>query len=150
MPPLICDILPTSRVNTRTLAKYYPKQRLPPPKTSIANSEDSFIHVESQPDMEHRFENSVGGDELRQIRRRQEEREAESDLFSSALSAAALASAGVTVLFRFASRSSARRSFVGQRSTVYSRTSSTSSPKSAAPVSSSSALLIHLRRRYLV
>ena len=88
--------------------------------------------------MEHRFENSVGGDELRQIPRRQEEREAESDLFSSALSAAALASAGVTVLSRFASRSSARRSSVGRRSSVYSRTSSTSSPKSAAPISSSS------------
>ena len=82
----------------------------------VANSEDSFVHVEAQPQTEEVLVNSVGGEELRNIRRRQEE-ESESNSFSASLSVAAVASAGFAVLSRFTSRSSARRSSVGKRPT---------------------------------
>ena len=93
----------------------------------VANSEDSFIHVEGQDELQSRVGASIGGDDLRQNRRREEEREESSDMFASALSAAAVASAGITVLSRFSSRSSARRSSVGRRTSVGRRPSRTSS-----------------------
>ena len=56
----------------------------------VANSEESFIHVEAQPQSEDVFASSVGGEELRNIRRRQEEDD-ETSSFGAALSVAAVA-----------------------------------------------------------
>ena len=80
-------------------------------QTPVENSEESFIHIEGQPEKETNFGASIGGNELRDARRREEEPTASvSDLFASALSVAAVASAGVSLVSRFSSRSSARRS----------------------------------------
>ena len=102
----------------------------------VENCEESFIHVEGQPEKETNFGASIAGNELRDARRREEEPTASvSDIFASALSVAAVASAGVSLVSRFSSRSSARRSS--------SRSSSSfipSSPKgSSHPIARSSA-----------
>ena len=86
----------------------------------IPGSEESFLHIESFADHDLPQQASIGGSDLRQLRREQAaEPEVESD-YSSVLTAAAIASAGITVLSRFVSRSSAsrsspRRSSVGRR-----------------------------------
>lgn len=102
----------------------------------VPESEDSFLHVESLADPEAPFHASVGGDDLRQLRREAAAAEETEDSSSSALSAAAMASAGITVLSRFISRSSAsrsspRRSSVGRRLSINRRTSSISLPQSS-------------------
>ena len=113
----------------------------------VANSEDSFIHVEAQPQSEEVFACSVGGEELRNIRRRQDEEDDESSSFGASLSVAAVASAGFAVLSRFTSRCSARRSPVARRASTHSnalsprpsparpssRTPSRSSPRQRSP-----------------
>ena len=80
-------------------------------QTPVENCEESFIHVEGQPEKETNFGASIAGNELRDARKREEEPTASvSDIFASALSIAAVASAGVSLLSRFSARSSARRS----------------------------------------
>ena len=68
----------------------------------VPESEESFIHVESIAN-EIPFA-SIGGDELKEARRQNE------DSSSSLLTSAVLASAGLSVLSRFTSRASASRS----------------------------------------
>ena len=77
-----------------------------------ANSEDSFLHVESLADLDAPFQASLGGDDLRNARRAAEEEtdNTSDNAGTSNLSAAVLASAGIGVLSRFISRSSASRS----------------------------------------
>ena len=94
----------------------------------VANSEESFIHVEAQPESEELFVALVGGEDLRDIRRHEEE-ESESNLFATTLSVAAMALAGLTVLSRF----SARRSFVGRRTSRFSIGSSPRTPRAEKP-----------------
>ena len=98
----------------------------------IPESEESFLHVESLADLDAPGQASIGGADLRNLRREQAGDEND-DTSSSVLSAAAVASAGITVLSRFVSRSSAsrsspRRSSVGRRMSINRRTSSIASP----------------------
>ena len=67
------------------------------------------MHVESNANTNEAPYASIGGDELREARREEPNDEGEAS-GSSLLTSAILASAGLSVLSRFASRSSASRS----------------------------------------
>ena len=92
------------------------------------NSEDSFLHVESLADNEAPFQASIGGNTLRELRRQVPD-ETE-DTGSSLISAALLASAGIGVVSRFVSRSSASKSSPQRSSIGRRRLSSTPRPSS--------------------
>jgi hypothetical protein len=75
----------------------------------VPQSEESFQHVESIADANEAPYNSIGGDDLREARRQCTTDDGETN-GSSLLTSAILASAGLSVLSRFASRASASRS----------------------------------------
>ena len=103
---------------------------------AVPNSEDSFIHIESLADIDVPFQASIGGEELRELRRQVPDDT--EDTGYSLLTGAALASAGISVLSRFMARSSAskspRRSSLGRRASGIQRPSNPNPPSS--PVSS--------------
>ena len=74
----------------------------------VPNTRDSFIHVSQQID-DDRPVPSLIGNELREYRKEQTHNDDSSSPFVSLISAAAIASAGLTALSRFSSSPSARR-----------------------------------------
>ena len=100
----------------------------------VDNCEESFIHVGGQTGREYN-RLSIRGNDLRNIRRLAEQEESESSgtLFASAISVAAMASAGFSAISRFSSRSTARR----RKSVTFSspRNVRTSSSPTHSPVS---------------
>ena len=105
----------------------------------VPASEESFVHVESIANANEAPYASIGGDELREARREQINDEGEAS-GSSLLTSAILASAGLSVLSRFASRSSASRSSPRRsprsprRSSVVRHLSSSPRPSAAIPL----------------
>ena len=78
---------------------------------AVPNSEESFEHVESLADLDGPCQASVGGSELRELRRQVPDESEESGVSgSSLLTSAVLASASIGVLSRFMARSSASAS----------------------------------------
>ena len=129
LAPLVPSSLP--HVPRRPAAKTAHNQKGKRKKQKpVSNSEDSFLHIESLADIDGPVHASIGGSELRELRRQADD-VTEDSTNSTAFTAAVLASAGMTVLSRFVSRSSAsrsspRRSSVGRRPSINPRSFSNS------------------------
>ena len=103
----VTEKTPTSKDKTPKSRKNHNKKGKRKKQKPLPGSEESFVHVESLADHDAPQHASVGGADLRMIRREEEE---ETINTASILTAATVASAGISIMSRFISRSSASRS----------------------------------------
>ena len=133
-PPSPRPTLVTAPPPSRPVSKPTNKAKAPNKKGKrtkqkpIPESEDSFLRVESVANLLSPIGSSLGGDDLRNVRRQEDLEETRDEACPSPLTVAAIAGAGMTVLSRFVSRSSAsrsspRRSSIGRRPSINRRTS---------------------------